>query len=113
MRSIKTVALVAATLLLVPQLAVAADLDTEVQDMKQRLEQMETQLKAQEDKLALLQGTGPDSALALTAILKQNELCSPEDAVLWGQVEGRVKAIRDAVVCVEIKEKKDKQRVLK
>ena len=52
MRSIKTVALVAATLLLVPQLAAAADLDTEVQDMKQRLEQMETQLKAQDQELA-------------------------------------------------------------
>ena len=52
MRSIKTVALVAATLLLVPQLAAAADLDTEVQDMKQRLEQMETQLQAQDQELA-------------------------------------------------------------
>ena len=52
MRSIKTVALVAATLLLVPQLAAAADLDTEVQDMKNRLEQMETQLKAQDQELA-------------------------------------------------------------
>ncbi len=52
MRSIKTVALVAATLLLVPQLAAAADLDTEVQDMKQRLEQMESQLKAQDQELA-------------------------------------------------------------
>ena len=52
MRSIKTVALVAATLLLVPQLAAAADLDTEVQEMKNRLEQMETQLKAQDQELA-------------------------------------------------------------
>ena len=52
MRSIKTVALVAATLLLIPQIAAAADLDTQVQDMKQRLEQMENQLQAQDQELA-------------------------------------------------------------
>ncbi|MFP6640962.1 MAG: outer membrane beta-barrel protein [Myxococcota bacterium] len=55
MRSIKTVALVAATLLLIPQIAAAADLDTQVQDMKQRLEQMEDQLQAQNQELAAAQ----------------------------------------------------------
>ena len=52
MRSIKTVALVAAMMLLIPQMAAAADLDTQVQDMKQRLEQMEDQLQAQTQQLA-------------------------------------------------------------
>jgi hypothetical protein len=73
MRSIKTVALVAATLLLVPQLAVAADLDTEVQDMKQRLEQMETQLKAQDKELAAAQ-EDRSATSALSSFLESTDI---------------------------------------
>ena len=73
MRSIKTVALVAATLLLVPQLAAAADLDTEVQDMKQRLEQMETQLKAQDQELAAAQEDRTATS-ALSSFLEKTDI---------------------------------------
>ena len=73
MRSIKTVALVAATLLLVPQLAVAADLDTEVQDMKQRLEQMETQLQAQDKELAAAQ-EDRSATSALSSFLESTDI---------------------------------------
>ena len=73
MRSIKTVAIVAATLLLVPQLAVAADLDTEVQDMKQRLEQMETQLKAQDKELAAAQ-EDRSATSALSSFLESTDI---------------------------------------
>ena len=73
MRSIKTVALVAATLLLVPQLAAAADLDTEVQDMKQRLEQMETQLKAQDKELAAAQ-EDRSATSALSSFLESTDI---------------------------------------
>ena len=52
MRSmIRTAAWVAASLLLVPQFVAAADLGSEIQDMKQRLEAMETQLQAQSAEL--------------------------------------------------------------
>ncbi|MEE3327322.1 MAG: outer membrane beta-barrel protein [Myxococcota bacterium] len=73
MRSIKTVALVAATLLLVPQLAAAADLDTEVQDMKQRLEQMETQLKAQDQELAAAK-EDRSATSALSSFLEKTDI---------------------------------------
>ena len=52
MRSIKAIVLAAVAVFFVTQGASATDLDTEVQDMKQRLEQMETQLKAQDQELA-------------------------------------------------------------
>jgi len=42
---------VAASLLLVPQFVAAADLGSEIQDMKQRLEAMETQIQAQSAEL--------------------------------------------------------------
>jgi len=42
---------VAASLLLVPQFVAAADLDVEIQDMKQRLEAMESQIQAQSAEL--------------------------------------------------------------
>jgi len=48
---IRTAALVAASLLLVPQFVAAADLGSEIQDMKQRLEAMESQLQAQSAEL--------------------------------------------------------------
>jgi len=48
---IRTAAWVAASLLLVPQFVAAADLGSEIQDMKQRLEAMETQLQAQSAEL--------------------------------------------------------------
>jgi len=52
MRSIlRTAVVVAASLLLVPQFVAAADLDVEIQDMKQRLEAMETQLQSQSAEL--------------------------------------------------------------
>ena len=73
MRSIKTVALVAATLLLVPQLAAAADLDTEVQEMKNRLEQMETQLKAQDKELAAAQ-EDRSATSALSSFLESTDI---------------------------------------
>ena len=48
MRSIlRTAVVVAASLLLVPQFVAAADLSSEIQDMKQRLEAMESQLQTQ------------------------------------------------------------------
>ncbi|MDE0916639.1 MAG: outer membrane beta-barrel protein [Planctomycetota bacterium] len=48
MRSIlRTAVVVAASLLLVPQFVAAADLSSEIQDMKQRLEAMEGQLQTQ------------------------------------------------------------------
>ena len=73
MRSIKTVALVAATLLLVPQLAAAADLDTEVQEMKNRLEQMETQLKAQDQELAAAK-EDRSATSALSSFLEKTDI---------------------------------------
>ena len=73
MLSIKTVALVAATWLLVPQLAVAADLDAEVQEMKQRLEQMETQLKAQNQELAAAQEDRSVTS-ALSSFLEKTDI---------------------------------------
>ncbi len=52
MRSIlRTAVVVAASLLLVPQFVAAADLDVEIQDMKQRLEAMESQIQAQSAEL--------------------------------------------------------------
>ncbi|MBW2382353.1 MAG: outer membrane beta-barrel protein [Deltaproteobacteria bacterium] len=58
MRSIgRTVAIVAASILLVPQLAAATDLDVEIQDMKQRMERMEDQLQAQNDQIANAEAT--------------------------------------------------------
>jgi len=48
MRSIlRTAVIVAASLLLVPQFVAAADLGSEIQDMKQRLQAMESQLQVQ------------------------------------------------------------------
>jgi hypothetical protein len=65
MRSIrKNVAIAAAGLLLVPQIAAAADLETEVADMKQRMEVMEDQLRTQSDDLAAAKAT----------VEKQNEV---------------------------------------
>ena len=58
MRSIcKSVVFVAASVLLVPQLATAADLEAEIADMKQRMEVMEDQLRVQNDELADAQAT--------------------------------------------------------
>ncbi|MDG2332855.1 MAG: hypothetical protein P8Q97_01390, partial [Myxococcota bacterium] len=52
MRSIlRTAVVVAASLLLVPQFVAAADLGSEIQDMKQRLEAMESQIQAQSAEL--------------------------------------------------------------
>jgi hypothetical protein len=52
MRSIfRTAVVVAASLLLVPQFVAAADLGSEIQDMKQRLEVMESQLQTQSAEL--------------------------------------------------------------
>ena len=48
----------AASLLLAPQLAAAADLEVEIADMKQRMEVMEDQLRAQTDDLAEAKATG-------------------------------------------------------
>jgi hypothetical protein len=52
MRSIlRTAVILAASLLLVPQFVAAADLGSEIQDMKQRLEAMESQLQTQSAEL--------------------------------------------------------------
>jgi len=58
MRSIhRYVAMTAAGLLLVPAFATAGDIETDLADMKQRMEAMEDQLRAQKDDLAAAEAT--------------------------------------------------------
>jgi len=86
MRSIKTVALVAAIWLLVPQLAAAADLDTEVQDMKNRLEQMETQLQAQDQELAAAKEDRTATS-ALSSFLEKTDISGfVAGGFDWGEI---------------------------
>ncbi len=69
----RMIAFVAASFLLVPQMALASDVEADLQDMKERMERMEEQITTQGDELSAAKATVAEQRVQLESAANQRE----------------------------------------